>query len=51
MCALADPWESCIIGTVGSVVAISGVELVEKLKIDDPVGKTAFNFNMGHIEI
>ena len=39
-CALAEPWESFIIGIVGSVVSLGGIELLNKLKIDDPVGMT-----------
>ena len=39
MCALAEPWESFVIGLVGAAVALLGIELVDKLKIDDPVGE------------
>ena len=38
-CALAAPWEGFVIGALGAVASLSGVALLEKLKIDDPVGK------------
>ena len=38
-CALAEPWESFLIGVVGGTVALAGIEIIDKLKIDDPVGK------------
>ena len=38
-CALAEPWESFVIGIIGASAALMGVELVEYLKIDDPVGR------------
>ncbi|KAK2193439.1 hypothetical protein NP493_13g13017 [Ridgeia piscesae] len=37
-CALATPWQGLGLGAVGGLVSIAGVELLEKLKIDDPVG-------------
>ena len=38
-CALAEPWESFLIGVIGSLVSLGGIELLDKLKIDDPVGE------------
>lgn len=38
ICAVVRPGESIFIGFVGSVIAICGWILIEKLKIDDPVG-------------
>ena len=38
-CALVQPWEGFIIGFVGSFVANGSVILLNKLKVDDPVGK------------
>ena len=38
-CALAEPWEGFLIGMVGATVALLGTEVINKLKIDDPVGK------------
>ncbi len=37
-CAVVDPWAALIIGAVGGVVVVLGVELLDKLRIDDPVG-------------
>src|SRR5690606_13942148 len=37
-CATVDPWAAVIIGMVGSIVVMLGVEALDKLKIDDPVG-------------
>lgn len=38
ICAVARPGESIFIGLIGSVIAVLGWLLLEKLKIDDPVG-------------
>ncbi len=37
-CAFVEPWAAIIIGAVGGVVVVFGVELLDKLQIDDPVG-------------
>jgi ammonium transporter, Amt family len=37
-CAYIDPWAAIVIGSVGGVLVILGTELLDKLKIDDPVG-------------
>ena len=37
-CAYIDPWAAIAIGVVGGVLVILGSELLDKLKIDDPVG-------------
>ncbi|XP_006819255.1 putative ammonium transporter 2 [Saccoglossus kowalevskii] len=37
-CAASHPWESFLIGAIGGIIACSGIELMNKLKIDDPVG-------------
>ena len=42
-CALAEPWESFLIGVIGSLVSLGGIELLDKLKIDDPVGEDRGN--------
>jgi len=31
------PWEALIIGIIGGLIAIGAAELIERLKIDDPV--------------
>jgi len=37
-CAFVDPWAAITIGAIGGVIVILGVILLDKLKIDDPVG-------------
>ena len=37
-CAFVEPWAACLIGGVGGYIVVRGVELLDKLKIDDPVG-------------
>lgn len=37
-CAFVDPWAACVIGISSGVIVIFGVELLDKLHIDDPVG-------------
>lgn len=37
-CAFVDPWAAIIIGGVGGVLVVLSVILLDKLKIDDPVG-------------
>ena len=40
-CAIVRPYEALIIGVIGAIVALACTELIEKLKIDDPVGAVA----------
>ncbi len=37
-CAFVEPWVAIIIGAVAGVIVVLGVLLLDKLKIDDPVG-------------
>lgn len=37
-CAYVDPWAAMVIGIVAGYVVVRGVELLDKLHIDDPVG-------------
>jgi len=37
-CAFVDPWAAIVIGAVAGAIIIAGTELLDKLKIDDPVG-------------
>jgi Amt family ammonium transporter len=37
-CAFVDPWAAIVIGIVAGVVIVAGTELLDKLRIDDPVG-------------
>ncbi|XP_077988597.1 putative ammonium transporter 2 [Glandiceps talaboti] len=38
ICAAAHPWESLVVGLIGGFIACGGIELMNKLQIDDPVG-------------
>ena len=38
ICALSRPWEALVIGAVGALLACPGCALLERLRIDDPVG-------------
>lgn len=37
-CAFVDPWSAVVIGLIGGWIVVRGVELLDKLQIDDPVG-------------
>jgi len=37
-CAYVAPWAALVIGGIGGFIVVRGVELLDKLKIDDPVG-------------
>ncbi|MFH1429580.1 MAG: ammonium transporter, partial [Candidatus Margulisiibacteriota bacterium] len=37
-CAFIDPWAAMVIGAVGGVLVVLGVVVLDKLRIDDPVG-------------
>ena len=37
-CAFIDPWAAMVIGAIGGHLVVRGVELLDKLHIDDPVG-------------
>lgn len=37
-CAFVEPWAAIIIGAVGGVIVVLGVVVLDKLRIDDPVG-------------
>ncbi len=53
-CAYVDPWAAIVIGALGGVIVIFGVVLLDKLKIDDPVGAVpvhGFNGIWGTISI
>ena len=45
-CAVVDPWAAIVIGAIAAPVVILGIEGLDRLKIDDPVGAVsvhAFN--------
>ncbi len=37
-CAFVDPWAAIVIGSVGGVIVVLGVALLDKIRVDDPVG-------------
>ena len=37
-CASVDPWAAVVIGLIAAPIVMLGVELLDKLRIDDPVG-------------
>ena len=37
-CAFVDPWAAIVIGMVGGIVVVLGVALLDKIRVDDPVG-------------
>ena len=37
-CACVEPWAAIVIGVIAGVIVVLGVELLDKLQIDDPVG-------------
>ena len=37
-CAYVEPWAAIVIGAVAGYIVVRGVELLDKLQIDDPVG-------------
>ena len=38
ICSLARPWEALLIGALGALLACPGCALLDRLRIDDPVG-------------
>jgi Amt family ammonium transporter len=46
-CAVIDPWAAIVIGAVGSLVVMGAIELLERLKIDDPVGAAPVHLGAG----
>ncbi|NIA21764.1 MAG: ammonium transporter [Anaerolineaceae bacterium] len=37
-CAFIEGWAAIVIGLVGGVIVVAGVSLLDKIKVDDPVG-------------
>jgi Amt family ammonium transporter len=37
-CAFVEPWAALVIGGIGGYLVVRGVEILDKLQIDDPVG-------------
>jgi len=40
-CFLYQSWEALLIGTVGALIVCVAMPLIDKIKIDDPVGASA----------
>lgn len=40
-CAFVEPWAAIVIGMVGGIIVVLGVVLLDRLRIDDPVGAVA----------
>ena len=38
ICSIARPWEAMLIGAIGALLACPGCALLDRLRIDDPVG-------------
>ncbi|EDO37226.1 predicted protein, partial [Nematostella vectensis] len=43
LCGWARPWEAILVGAVGSLIACYGVSLLERVRIDDPVGSVSIH--------
>lgn len=53
-CAFVDPWAAIVIGAVAGVIVVLAVVLLDKLRVDDPVGAVpvhAFNGIWGTLSI
>jgi len=37
-CAFVEPWAALVIGAVGGYIVVRGVEFLDRLRVDDPVG-------------
>ncbi|MBN1384356.1 MAG: ammonium transporter [Elusimicrobia bacterium] len=40
-CAFVEPWAAIVIGAVGGIIVVLGVVILDKIKVDDPVGAVA----------
>ena len=53
-CAFVEPWAAMAIGAIAGIIAVSGVVLLDRLNIDDPVGAVSvhgFNGIWGTIAV
>lgn len=46
-CAVVDPWAAIVIGALAAIIVIFIVQLLDNLKIDDPVGAVAVHLGAG----
>lgn len=40
-CAVIHPWEALIVGAIGGALAILSCHILDRLRIDDPVGASS----------
>ena len=40
-CAVVDPWAAIVIGLIAAPIVIFGIEALDRLRIDDPIGAVA----------
>jgi len=40
-CAFVEPWAAIVIGAIGGIIVVLGVVVLDKFKVDDPVGAVA----------
>ena len=40
-CAYVEPWAAIVIGALGGIIVVLGIIILDRLKIDDPVGAVA----------
>jgi ammonia channel protein AmtB len=44
-CFLYRSWEAFLIGTIGAIITCISMPLIDKMRIDDPVGASAVHGN------
>lgn len=44
-CFLYRSWEALLIGTVGAIIVCISMPLIDKMRIDDPVGASSVHGN------
>ncbi|XP_014673215.1 PREDICTED: putative ammonium transporter 3 [Priapulus caudatus] len=46
-CAVVRPWEALVIGAIGAIITLATVPLLDRLRIDDPVGAVSVHAAAG----
>lgn len=46
-CAVIHPWEALVVGALGGAFAILSTHVLDRLKIDDPVGASSVHGTCG----
>jgi ammonia channel protein AmtB len=44
-CFLYRSWEALLIGTIGAIIACVSMPLIDRMRIDDPVGASSVHGN------